>query len=82
MNFNDFEYFLMALIAIGGPIVFAFGWAIRAEIAAQDELLLQARIRALRAQIDAHNAVEVALIEQKERDLYRPRFLRDKAASR
>lgn len=79
---NDFEYFLLTLIAIGGPIVFFFGWAIRSEIANHEKRELLARIRALRGQIDAHNTVEEILIEQKERELYEPRFLRDKVDSR
>ncbi len=79
---NDFEYFLLTLLAIGGPILFGFGWAIRSEIAHHEKRELLARIRALRGQIDAHNAVEENLIEQKEAELYRPRFLREKAVSR
>jgi len=55
---NDFEYFLMTLLAIGGPIVFAFGWAIRSEIAHHEKRELLARICRLRKIVKAREELK------------------------
>ncbi len=75
---NDFEYFLMAIIAIGGPIMIVVGWAMRSVHANETEVRLLRQIAKLHERLSSQSVVNAKIIAQLDEPPKEPSFIRNR----
>jgi hypothetical protein len=75
---NDFEYFLMAVIAVGAPIMIVVGWAMRSVHANESEVRLLRQIAKLHERLSSRAVVNAKIVAQLDEPPKEPSFLRNR----
>ena len=77
---NDFEYFLLAIIAVGAPIMIVVGWAMRSVHANETEVRLLRQIAKLHERLSSRAVVDAKIIAQLDEPPREPSFIRNRPA--
>jgi hypothetical protein len=77
---NDFEYFLLAVIAVGAPIMIVVGWAMRSVHANETEVRLLRQIAKLHERLSSQSVVNAKIVAQLDEPPKEPSFLRNRPA--
>jgi len=75
---NDFEYFLLAVIAVGAPIMIVVGWNMCSIHANETEVRLLRQIAKLHERLSSRAVVDAKIIAQLEEPPKEPSFLRNR----